>query len=105
MTVCAAFILRPGGRVIIAEPCIPSWFYGIERVLYRPLAAISRTRFMEHPPKLQMPVGVLERLVRERFSSPTFARISVGRWLMQFGKRWPSALTVAHPYIMTAQRP
>jgi SAM-dependent methyltransferase len=98
-------ILRPGGQLIIAESCVPSWFYPVEKALYRPLVAFARTRFMEHPATLQMPVSVLDQLVRERFSSPTLAKVPVGRWLMQFGKRWPSALTVARPYMITARRP
>jgi SAM-dependent methyltransferase len=97
-------ILRPGGRLIVAESCVPSWFYAVEKALYRPLVAFARTRFMQHPPTLQMPANVLDQLVRERFSSPTLAKIPVGRWLMQFGKRWPSALTVARPYMIMAQR-
>ena len=36
-------VLRPGGRLVVAESCVPAWFYGFEKVMFGPLSALART--------------------------------------------------------------
>ena len=36
-------VLEPGGRLIVAESCVPSWFYAVERRLYPALVRLSKT--------------------------------------------------------------
>jgi SAM-dependent methyltransferase len=98
-------VLAPGGRLIVAESCVPAWFYPLERALFRPLAALARTRALGgHPATLQLPFPLLVELVSERFEIEHSYRIGVGRWLSQFGRRWPSALTPARPYMIVARK-
>jgi SAM-dependent methyltransferase len=98
-------VLRPGGRLVIAESCVPRWFYGFERLMFRPLTLIARTRLLGgHPAVLQLPFELLQRLVAERLEIERAYRIPMGRWLTQFGRRWPTALTPARAVIVVARK-
>ncbi len=98
-------VLRPGGRLVVVESCVPTWFYGVERILFAPLAALARTRAMKHPATLQLPLPVLTSLVGERFEIARSEPIPAGRWILQFGLRWPTLLTPARPFLVTARKP
>ena len=91
-------------RLIVAESCVPNWVYRLEQPLFVPLAALAKTKLMNHPPTLQLPVRLLESLVSERFEIERCERIPVGRWVLQFGFRWPTALTPARPVLLTARK-
>jgi SAM-dependent methyltransferase len=98
-------VLRPGGRLVVAESCVPRWFYGFERVMFRPLVALARTPLLGgHPAVLQLPFGLLRGLIGERLEIERAYRIPMGRWLTQFGRRWPTALTPARAVIVVARK-
>jgi SAM-dependent methyltransferase len=99
-------VLRPGGRLVVAESCVPRWFYGFERAMFRPLVALARTPLLGgHPAVLQLPFGLLRGLIAERLEIERAYRIPMGRWLTQFGRRWPTALTPARAVIVVARKP
>jgi SAM-dependent methyltransferase len=101
----AARVLRPGGRLIVPEGCVPQWFYAFEKLAFRPLLALSRTRLLGgHPATLLLPFEDVVELVGERLRVERAERIPVGRWLSHFGRRWPAALTPARPYILVATK-
>jgi SAM-dependent methyltransferase len=95
-------VLEPGGRLIIVESCVSPRAFAVERRLFSVLRALASTRFMRHPPTLQLPPGVIESLLREHFADVHAKPIPIGRIVMQFGRRWPTALTPARPYVFTA---
>lgn len=98
-------VLAPGGRVIVVESCVAPWFYAFERVAFPALAGLQRRGAMEHPATMQLPPDLVKELIAERFGTVERAeRIPVGRMLMQFGHRWPSALTPARPWLFTARK-
>ena len=97
-------VLRPGGRLVVPESCVPPWFYRVEQALFRPLSAVTRTGVMRHPATLQVTYEMLVELVGERFESTHGYPIPTGRWLSQFGRRWPAALTPARPFMVTARK-
>jgi SAM-dependent methyltransferase len=98
-------VLRPGGRLVIAESCVPRWFYGFERLMFRPLTLVAGTRLLGgHPAVLQLPFPLLRELVAERLEIERAYRIPMGRWLTQFGRRWPTALTPARAMIVVARK-
>jgi ubiquinone/menaquinone biosynthesis C-methylase UbiE len=102
----ATRVLRPGGRLVVAESCVPRWFYGFERAMFRPLTALARTRMLGgHPAVLQLPFGLLQQLIAESLPIERAYRIPMGRWLTQFGRRWPTALTPARAVMVVAQKP
>jgi SAM-dependent methyltransferase len=96
-------VLRPGGRLIIVESCVSSRAFSIERHLFGALRRVASSRFMKHPPTLQLPPSVIEGLVREHFDDVQVSAIPVGPIILQFGHRWPVALTPARPYLFIAQ--
>ena len=99
-------VLRPGGRLVIAEPCVPRWFYGLERLMFRPLTLIAGTRLLGgHPAVIQLPFALLQELVAERLAIERAYRIPMGRWLTQFGVRWPTALTPSRAVMVVARKP
>lgn len=100
----AARVLQPGGRLIVVESCVPSWFYAAEQVLFKPLSMVAKTRFLDHPPTLQLPTDDLTELLAESFTVERVEQIPTGRWLMQFGRKWPTRLTPARPYLLTATK-
>jgi SAM-dependent methyltransferase len=99
-------MLKPGGTFVVGESCVAPWFYAVERVMFRPLALLAnRTPVLGHPATLQLPFDLLEQLVAERFEIVRGYPIRTGRWLSQFGRRWPSLLTPARPYLIAARKP
>lgn len=98
-------VLKPGGRLIVPEGCVPHWFYAFEKVAFRPLVGLSKTRLLGgHPATLLMPFEDVTALVGERLHVQRAERIPVGRWVSHFGRRWPAALTPARPYIVVATK-
>jgi SAM-dependent methyltransferase len=101
----AARVLRPGGRLIVAESCVPRWFYGLEKVMFRPLVAVARTRLLGgHPAVLQLSFPLLRELIAERLEIERAYRVPAGRWITQFGRRWPTALTPARAVVVVARK-
>jgi SAM-dependent methyltransferase len=101
----AARVLKPGGTLIVPEGCVPRWFYAFEKVAFRPLVGLSKTKVLGgHPATLLMPFEVVVSLIGERLEVQRAERIPVGRWVSHFGHRWPAALTPARPYIITATK-
>jgi SAM-dependent methyltransferase len=102
----AARVLRPGGRLVVAESCVPPWFHRFERVVFPPLVALAKTPVLGgHPAVIQLPFGLLRELIGESLEIERAYRIPMGRWLTQFGRRWPTALTPARAVIVVARKP
>ncbi len=95
-------VLEPGGTLIIVESCVSARAFAVERHLFGALRMVASTRFMEHPPTLQLPSEAIAGLMREHFDEVLVEQIPVGRVLLQFGRRWPTALTPARPFLFTA---
>jgi len=97
-------VLKPGGRLVVAESCVPSWFYAVEKHLFKGLVAASKTRLLGgHPPTIQIPFEMLVSLIAERFEIESAYKIPPGRWITQFGRRWPTALTPARAYMVVGR--
>jgi SAM-dependent methyltransferase len=97
-------VLKPGGRLVAAESCVPGWFHAIEKRLFKGLVALSKTRLMRgHPPTIQIPFELLVSLVAERFEVESAYKVPPGRWTTQFGRRWPMALTPARAYVVVGR--
>ncbi|HEV3449837.1 MAG TPA: class I SAM-dependent methyltransferase [Acidimicrobiia bacterium] len=101
----AVRVLRPGGRLVVVESCVPRWFYGLELMLYPPLRALSGTKLMEHPATLQITVRQLEALIAARSADVRRQRIPTGPLLLQFGVKWPTLLTPARPFLLVGTKP
>ncbi len=99
-------MLVPGGRLVVAESCIPASLYAVERALYRPLRALASTPLLGgHPATLQLPIKVLVGLIGEQLTLERAAPIPLGRWVTQFGRRFPAALTPVRAHLIVARAP
>ena len=99
-------VLKPGGRLIVAESCVPRWFYAVEKRLFKGLVALSRTPLLRgHPPTIQIPFELLVSLVRERLEIESAYKVPPGRWITQFGRTWPTALTPARAFVVVGRSP
>jgi hypothetical protein len=91
-------VVRPGGKLIVMESCVAPWFYRIEKALF-PLATRLAHRLTGHPATLQYPALMLSEIVSQVFGNPVDKiEIKRGRWILQFGYKYPSALTPARPF-------
>lgn len=90
-------VLRPGGKLVIIESCVPRWFYGFERVVF-PLASRLINRVANHPATIQYPAPVIEQILEEYASGIEVSRIPKGKWVLQFGFKFPSVLTPANVF-------
>ena len=73
--------------------------------IVRRSAIVAGTRLLGgHPAVLQLPFDLLRRLFAERLEIERAYRIPMGRWLTQFGWRWPTALTPARAVIVVARK-
>jgi SAM-dependent methyltransferase len=98
-------VLEPGGRLVVAESCVPAWFYAVERRLYPALVRLARTPVLRgHPPVIQLTAQAVVALVGERFEVVNAYRVQPGRWTTQFGVRWPMALTPAQTEIVVGRK-
>jgi SAM-dependent methyltransferase len=99
-------VLRPGGKLIVAEGCVPRWFYGFEKLAYPSVVALSKTRLLGgHPATILLPFEDVVSLVGKGLNVERAERIPVGRWTSHFGRRWPNALTPARPFMVVATKP
>jgi ubiquinone/menaquinone biosynthesis C-methylase UbiE len=97
-------VLEPGGRLVVMESCVSERAFAVERRLFSSLRQLARTPAMSHPATLQFPPAAIAEVIRSRFGNVVVTPIPVGRWIIQFGLRWPSVLTPARPYMFTASR-
>ena len=99
-------VLEPGGRLVVAESCVPTWFYPVEKVLFRPLVLLARTPLLGgHPAVIQLPFATLVELIAERLEVAAAYQVPIGRWITQFGRRWPTALTPARAHVVVGRKP
>ena len=101
----AARVLKPGGRLIIMESCVPKWFYGIEMLLFAPLVPVINAT-LSHPPAFQFTEKMISSAVhRTGLIETKRAAIPKGRHVLQFGFRVPSWLTPVQPTLFCARKP
>src|SRR5438105_2985848 len=90
-------VLRPGGKLVIVESCVPPWFYAFERAVF-PVAAPLINALLPHPATLQFPPEVIVRMLAEHQQRAEITRIPKGAWVLQYGYKFPGALTPIQPY-------
>lgn len=98
-------VLKPRGKLVIIESCVPSWFFGFEKLLF-PLVAPIINAAIQHPATLQYPASFIGRLLADETGQPPeMIKISMGRWVLQFGWKVPSFVTPVAPYRFVIQKP
>jgi SAM-dependent methyltransferase len=97
-------VLSGGGRLVVMESCVSEPAFAIERRLFSALELIAGTPLLRHPAVLQFPAATIASVISQQFGDVRSSPIPVGRWIIQFGHRWPVVLTPARPYLFVATR-
>jgi SAM-dependent methyltransferase len=96
-------VLRPGGKAVVVESTVGPLFNLFERLVYRPFLWVKRGG---HPVTFQYTARQLLAAAGDAgFDLEEFTWIPRGRFLLQFGYVWPSALTPAKPVKLVFRRP
>ena len=96
-------VLRPGGRLVLIESCVPSWFYAFERGVFG-LASRVINLVTTHPVTLQFPAETIASELHQVAARVEITCIPKGRWVLQYGVKVPSALTPVCPYRFVAHK-
>jgi len=94
--------LCPGGKAVVIESTVGPLFCAFEVAVYRIFLAVKRGG---HPVTFQYTPGQIIRVAREcGFRVEEFAYVPRGKFLLQFGHKWPSLLTPARPIKLILRR-
>lgn len=96
-------VLKPGGKMIILESCIPKWFYHFEKIVF-PIAQRFVDKIFKHPATLQYPASLLKKMLEMKFDKVEVTTVPLGRWVMIYGLKVPSILTPVRPKIFMATK-
>jgi len=98
-------VLRPGGKLIIMESCVPTWFFNFEKVVFVP-ATFLIEKTIKHPATLQYsPEFLFEMIERAGFTEVKRENIPKGKYVIQYGVKVPSWATPVQPVLFSAVRP
>lgn len=97
-------VLRPGGKLILVESCVPAWFYAFEKMVF-PLASRIIQKILPHPATLQYPAKLIEGLMAAHHAQVEVTRIPKGWWILQYGYKFPAFLTPAAPHRLVVHKP
>ena len=94
--------LKPNGKIIIVESCVPKWFFLIEKILFKPTSYLIN-KFLKHPPAFQFTKEIIiENLKKEKFKNIECKKIKQGKFILQYGFKFPTLLTPVETIIFTA---
>ena len=97
-------VLAPGGKFVVVESCVPKWFYAFERMVF-PITTAILAQTITHPPTLQFPPNQIAAIMaRVTGVAPEVQKIRKGKWVLQYGCKWPSALTPVSVWRFIASR-
>ena len=85
-------VLRPGGRLLIVESCVPWWFFWFERPAFTMLNSLTESIY-SHPITFQFPHEMIGDVIGRYAEQMKIERIPKGRYVLQFGFKVPSSLT------------
>ncbi len=96
-------VLKPGGRLLIVESCIPEWFFKIEKPAFWILSRLLKSAF-SHPITFQFPVRMIADALRGTSQFVDVSSIPKGKHVLQLGIKVPSFITPAQVYAIEAKK-
>ncbi len=94
-------VLKPGGRLVIGESCVPRWFYRFEVGVF-PLATLVLEKIIRHPLTLQYTARCLTSLIEEQFSHCEAILVPKAKYDLEFGVLVPTWITPVRQYVFSA---
>ena len=96
--------LSDNGRLIVVESCVPKWFYLIDKILFRS-SSYFINKFFKHPPAFQYTKEIiLESLKKNNYKNIEYKKIKQGKFILQYGFKFPTFLTPVETIIFTANK-
>ena len=95
--------LKPGGRLLIVESCVPEWFFRLEKPAFRILSALTQSIF-SHPVTFQFPMLMIENELKQNAARVRIHAIPKGKYVLQFGIKVPSILTPVQVFAIEAEK-
>jgi SAM-dependent methyltransferase len=96
-------VLKPGGRLLIVESCIPEWFFTIEKPTFWILSRLLKSA-LSHPITFQFPVRMIADALRGTSRFVEVISIPKGKHVLQLGIKVPSFITPAQVYAIEAKK-
>ena len=94
--------LSKNGRLVIVESCVPKWFYNIEKIVFKPTSYFIN-KFMTHPPAFQFTKEIISNsLIKNGFKDLKIKKIKQGKFILQYGIKFPTILTPVETIIFSA---
>jgi len=94
--------LIDGGKLLIVESCVPYWFYLIEKLLFKPTSYVIN-KYLNHPPAFQYTIKIIEEVLKKNnFKEIKIKKIKQGKFILQYGIKFPTFLTPVETYLITA---
>ena len=94
--------LSSNGKIIIVESCVPKWFYFIEKLIFKSSSYLIN-RLLKHPPAFQYTKEIIyEVLKKNGFRDIKCEKIKQGKFILQYGFKFPTFLTPVETVIFTA---
>jgi len=101
----ASRVLRPGGKLVIMESCVPSWFFIFEKIVFVPATWVI-DKLIKHPSTLQYSPDFLFKMIEAAgFVNVKREFVPKGKHVIQYGLKVPSWITPVQPVLFTAERP
>jgi SAM-dependent methyltransferase len=94
--------LRPGGKAIVIESTVGPIFYAFEVAVYQICLTVKRGG---HPVTFQYtPRQIIRRAEECGFQVEEFTYVPRGKFILQYGYKWPTLLTPARPIKLILRR-
>ena len=96
--------LSSNGKLIIVESCVPKWFYLFEKILFKPTSYLIN-KFLKHPPAFQYTKEIiLDVLKKHGYQNIEYKKIKQGKYILQYGYKFPTFLTPVETVVFTATK-
>ena len=90
------------GKIIIVESCVPKWFYYIEKLLFIPSSYLIN-KLLKHPPAFQYTSEIIFKVLEKNgFKDIKYEKVKQGKFILQYGFKFPTFLTPVETVIFTA---
>jgi len=96
-------VLKPGGKLIVVESCVPRWFYYFQKIAF-PVTSRVIDKIFKHPATLQYPAHLLQKFLKEKFNEITIDKVPLGKWVLIYGLKVPTILTPVSVNIFVARK-
>ena len=90
------------GKIIIVESCVPKWFYLVEKLLFKPSSYLIN-KLLKHPPAFQYTSEIILKVLEKNgFKNIKYEKVKQGKFILQYGFKFPTFLTPVETIIFTA---